>query len=271
MTQLATCTSRRLTDGEATALWRAYAVDGDIAARDKLVLSYTPMVSYIASAKARELPSHVDVEDLVSSGLVALLQAVDRYDPAKGATFGQFAWTRLSGAVLDELRRHDPATRSARRLGREVERTRRAWMVEHEREPTPGEIAKALDVPQTELVSRLQELAQAETVSLNSVIAAGDETIEFGETIASDSPERSPEAAMLATERREALRDAVGTLSEREREVLRLVHVEHMKAVEVGRVLSVSESRISQILAGIRVKLGEHLARYELGGPSVAT
>jgi RNA polymerase sigma factor for flagellar operon FliA len=270
MTQLTAGTARRPTEAEATALWRAWTEDDDVAARDRLVLSYTPMVTYIASAKVRELPSHFELDDLISCGLIALMQAVDRYDPEKGATFEQFAWTRVAGAVMDELRRHDPATRTARRLGREIERVRRQWLVQHEREPTCAELAHQLGVDEQELRNRLQELDQAETLSLNSVIAAGDETIEFGDTIASESLERSPEAALLATERREAMREAVGRLSEREREVLRLIHVEHLKAVEIGRMLGVSESRVSQILAGIRTKLGEHLASYEVRVPGVA-
>jgi RNA polymerase sigma factor for flagellar operon FliA len=176
------------------------------------------------------------------------------------------AWTRAGGAGVDAPRRHAPPTRAARRLGREVERARRAWLVQHEREPTTAELAGAVGVPEPELRSRLQELDLADTLSLNSVLAAGDETIELGDTLASDSVELNPEAALLAADRRKALRDAVDLLSAREREVLRLLHVEHRKAVEIGPLLGVTESRISQILSAIRVKLADHLAAYELAG-----
>ena len=99
----------------AEALWRAWITGGDAAARDRLVLSYAPMVKYLACRKVRELPAHCELDDLVSGGLVALIAAVDRFDPAKGATFEQYVWTRVSGAIMDELRRQDWAPRSLRR------------------------------------------------------------------------------------------------------------------------------------------------------------
>ena len=103
---------------EAEAMWRAWRERGDVSSRDRLVLAYAPMVRYLASRKVRELPAHFELEDLVSCGLLALVQAVDRFDPVKGATFEQYAWTRVSGAIVDELRRHDWASRSSRRLRR---------------------------------------------------------------------------------------------------------------------------------------------------------
>ena len=98
-------------------------------ARDRLVLSYAPMVKYLACRKVRELPAHCELDDLVSCGLLALIAAVDRFDPAKGATFEQYAWTRVSGAIMDELRRQDWAPRSLRRNGRAIERAREQWQL----------------------------------------------------------------------------------------------------------------------------------------------
>src|SRR6185437_1627369 len=116
--------SSRPTAGTAEALWRAWIQNKDVAARDRLVLSYAPMVKYLACRKVRELPAHCELDDLVSCGLLALIAAVDRFDPAKGATFEQYAWTRVSGAIMDELRRQDWAPRSLRRNGRAIERAR---------------------------------------------------------------------------------------------------------------------------------------------------
>ena len=95
-----------------------------VASRDRLVLSYAPMVKYLTCRKVRELPAHCQLDDLVSCGLLALIAAVDRFDAAKGATFEQYAWTRVSGAIMDELRRQDWAPRSLRRSGRAIERAR---------------------------------------------------------------------------------------------------------------------------------------------------
>ena len=103
--------ARRLTAPEAEALWRAWTTR-TTHARDRLVLAYAPMVKYLASQKVRELPTHCELDDLVSCGLVAVVEAVDRFDPAKGATFEQYAWTRVAGAIVDELRRQDRVSRS---------------------------------------------------------------------------------------------------------------------------------------------------------------
>ena len=108
----------RLNPSEAEALWRAWVTHSDDRARDRLVLSYAPMVQYLASKKVRELPAHCELDDLVSCGLIALVESIDRFNPARGATFEQYAWTRVSGAIMDELRRQDWAPRSLRRRRR---------------------------------------------------------------------------------------------------------------------------------------------------------
>src|SRR5690242_8175723 len=105
----------------AEQLWRAWSEHDDLAARNRLILSYVGMVKHLAHRKARELPAHYEVEDLVSAGLEALIAAVDRFDPAKGG-FESYAWTRVSGALIDELRRADWAPRSLRRSARELEK-----------------------------------------------------------------------------------------------------------------------------------------------------
>ena len=128
--------SSRPTAGTAEALWRAWITNKDVAARDRLVLSYAPMVKYLACRKVRELPAHCELDDLVSCGLLALIAAVDRFDPVKGATFEQYAWTRVSGAIMDELRRQDWAPRSLRRNGRAIERAREQWQLRTGRLPT---------------------------------------------------------------------------------------------------------------------------------------
>ena len=112
-------TGNRPTAESAEALWRAWSVHRDDAARDRLVLAYAPMVKYLASRKVRELPAALRAR---RPGLVRPrsppIEAVDRFDPAKGATFEQYAWTRVAGAIIDELRRQDWAPRSLRRSGR---------------------------------------------------------------------------------------------------------------------------------------------------------
>src|SRR4051812_22656476 len=115
---------KRVSNHEALELWTRYRESGDVRARNQLVMAFTPLVKYIVFKKIRELPARCEVEDFISCGLEALIAAIDRYDPAKGATLEQFAWTRIHGAVLDELRRQDWAPRSLRRWERDIHKAR---------------------------------------------------------------------------------------------------------------------------------------------------
>src|SRR5919112_1781358 len=107
--------ARRASPDEVLGLWREYRATGDVRLRDRLVMTFAPMVKYIVFRKVRELPPRCEVEDFLSCGLEALIASIDRYDPERGASLEQFAWTRVHGAVLDELRRQDWAPRSLRR------------------------------------------------------------------------------------------------------------------------------------------------------------
>jgi RNA polymerase sigma factor FliA len=258
-------TSRRLAPAEAEALWRNWRERRDGSSRDRLILSYAPMVRYIASRKLRELPSQCELDDLASAGLVALMEAVDRFDPAKGATFEQYVWTRISGALVDELRRLDWASRSVRRAGRRIERGRNAYYARHGRMPTEEQLAGELGMSLDELRKSLEDVDRAEIISLNAPTHGADDTAfaEVGETVVAPTGDHEPEATTLGADRAAAIRAAVDRLSERERHVLALVHVHELGGAEIGRMLGVSESRVSQILASIRRKLKDQLTAYD--------
>ncbi len=260
-----TTTAQRLTPSEAEALWRNWKLQRDTGARDRLILAYAPMVRYIASRKLRELPSHCDLDDLASSGLVALLEAVDRFDPAKGATFEQYAWTRVAGALVDELRRLDWASRSVRRTGRRIERARDAFFARHGVTPTEEQLACELGVSVADLRESQEEIDRADIGSLNAPARGAEDgdPVEIGDTVAAHEGDLGPEATALVSERNAAMRNAIEKLSERERRVLALVHVHELPGAEIGRMLGVSESRVSQILAGIRRKLKDQLGAYD--------
>ena len=136
--------------------------------RDRLVLAYSPMVKYLASRKARELPAHCELDDLISCGLVAIIEAVDRFDPAKGATFEQYTWTRVAGSIVDELRRQDRVSRSSRSLSRTIETTQEKWLAQHGRHANETELAAELKIDLAELRRRTGELDRAHLVSLNA-------------------------------------------------------------------------------------------------------
>src|SRR5215212_6416877 len=142
---------RRMSSEESLALWREYRRANDRALRDRLVLTFAPLVKYIVYKKLRELPARCEAEDFIACGLEALIHSIERYDPQKGATLEQYAWTRIHGAVLDELRRQDWAPRSVRRWERDIDRVSESFTSLHGRRPSTEELADALGVDATEL------------------------------------------------------------------------------------------------------------------------
>ncbi|HWB21801.1 MAG TPA: sigma-70 family RNA polymerase sigma factor [Gaiellaceae bacterium] len=257
-------TTRRLTAAEAERLWRSWKTTGDQQSRDRLVLAYLPMVRYLAAKRVRELPTHRELDDLASCGMVAIIEAVDRFDPAKGATFEQYAWTRVTGAIIDELRRADPMSRSSRALVQSITRAKTVWLARNGRHATDEELAEVLHIDIRKLREALAELDRIQPVSLSRVVTSdeGHES-ELGDSIPAEPGEHEPELAVILAERSAQVRSAMATLSDREREVIGLVHVRHLQGEEIGRMLGVSESRISQILGTARKKLMAELASYD--------
>jgi RNA polymerase sigma factor FliA len=258
---------RRLNPSEAETLWRAWHSKGDTEARNQLILSYAPMVHYLASRKARSIPAHCEVDDLVSCGLMGLVAAVDRFDPTRGATFEQFAWTRVNGAIVDELRRLDWAPRSVRRNERETEQARDRFQAKEGRPPTEAELAATIGVSVDDLRERFSELERAAVMSLSQKVSGNESSIaEIGDTIEAGVLENNPEHALLARERAATLRQAIQRLPERELQVLASVHVHQIPGAEIGRILGVSESRVSQILASARKRLQLAMSQYDRAG-----
>src|SRR5947209_20178985 len=137
---------RRISHAETLALWKKYRETNDPALRNRIVLTFAPLVKYIVYNKIRELPARCEVDDFISCGLEALIASIDRYDPSKGATLEQYAWTRIHGAVLDELRRQDWAPRSLRRWERDIAKARERFVGLYGRAPSNHELGDALGI-----------------------------------------------------------------------------------------------------------------------------
>src|SRR5437588_12880263 len=164
----------RLSAEETLELWRSYKQTDDQRLRDRLVLTLAPMVKYIVYRKVREIPARCEVEDFISCGLEALLRSIDRYDPERGATLEQFAWTRIHGAVLDELRRNDWAPRSLRRWERDIARARERFIALSGRAPSRDELSEAVGMSRTELDRRLEDISRSDVGSLNVLVMGED-------------------------------------------------------------------------------------------------
>jgi RNA polymerase sigma factor for flagellar operon FliA len=257
--ELKASTSRRLTSAQALALWEELRRTGDPAVRDRMVLTFAPLVKYIVFRKVREMPVHCDVEDLISCGLEALLQSIDRFDPEQGTTLEQYAWTRIHGAVLDELRRQDWAPRSVRRRERDRERAADAFSAVHGRRPRPHELADALNLSVDELKAHDADVARSDVTSLNALVMDDDSGVERMDTLVDASLGTNPEAASTAWDAKSAFRAAFARLPRREREVAVLLYVKHLTLAEIGEVLGVSESRVCQIHGGLKRALRQAL------------
>ncbi len=250
----------RLSAQETLELWQAYKQSGDARLRDRLVLTFAPMVKYIVYKKAREIPARCEVEDFISCGLEALIRSIDRYDPAKGATLEQFAWTRIHGAVLDELRRNDWAPRSLRRWDRDIAKANEQFVGLYGRKPSRAELSESLGITPNDLVKRQDEIARSHVGSLNTVVLAEDDTtIERIDTLASDDRDCDPEIAAMREEAKSRFRQAFERLPERERKVAVLLYVYNLTLREIGDILGVTESRVCQIHGQITRKLRAEL------------
>jgi RNA polymerase sigma factor FliA len=246
---------------EVLAIWREYRSTEDRELRDRLIFMFMPMVRYIVYRKVREVPAQCDVEDFLSCGLEALIRSIERYDPDKGATLEQFAWTRVHGAVLDELRRHDWAPRSLRRDERAINDARERFLSINERQPSREELASQVGMTPSQLTERLDQVALAEVGSLNRIVRSDESaTIERIDTLESSDEECDPIAQAERREAKERFREAFARLSKQEREVAVLLYVEDWTLRDIGERLGVSESRISQIHTQLRRRLYEQLS-----------
>ncbi len=246
---------------EVLSTWQEYRRTADLQLRDRLIFTFMPMVRYIVYRKVREIPVHCEVEDFLSCGLEALIRSIERYDPDKGATLEQYAWTRIHGAVLDELRRHDWAPRSLRRDERAINSARESFLTLHERQPSREELAAMVGITPTELADRLDQVEIAEVGSLNWAVRSEEGPgIEQIDTLESVDRDCDPVASAERSEAKQRFRKAFARLSTQEREVAVLLYVEERTLREVGERLGVSESRISQIHTKLRKRLYEQLS-----------
>jgi RNA polymerase sigma factor for flagellar operon FliA len=254
----------RLPDADALALHTEYRATGDQRLRDRLVIAYAGIVKHIVYRKVRELPAWCELDDLLSCGIEALIAAVDRFDPARGATFEQYAWTRVHGAVLDELRRQDWAPRPLRRWERDMAKAREQFVAIHGRPPSADELADAMGIEPEQLDKLRQDLQASDLTSLNSLVLDEEQSqVERIDTILSDAPELDPALATERTEAKEKFRRAFARLTERERELAVLLYVKNLTLREIGDVLGVSESRVCRLHARLKQRLRDALQADE--------
>src|SRR5213080_1022817 len=234
---------------DTQSLWREYRRSKDQHLRDRLILSYAPLVKYVAGRLGSGLPAHVDEGDLVSYGLLGLIGAIERYDPERDVKFETYAIARIKGSIIDELRAMDWVPRSVRARARDIERTIAELERKLHRAPTDEEISEKLGISQDELEESLTDISRSSIAALDelwTVSSSGGDQVAMIDTI-EDTQGPEPQAALDQTELREALGEAIARLPEREKVVVTLYYYEELTLREMGEVLGVTESRVSQL------------------------
>lgn len=238
-----------LTDQHADPeqLWADYVATRSQEARDKLIVQYSPLVKYVAGRVGVGLPRNVDQNDLTSFGVFGLIDAIEKFDPERGYKFETYAISRIKGAILDELRSIDWVPRSVRSKARNVEKAMAKLEGEHGRTPTDAELADEMGLSEDQLMNTLSQISFVGVAALDEMLAGGDrgESITLGDTVA--DRKAGPTETYEIEEMRQLLASAINGMPEREKVVLTLYYYEGLTLAEIGRVLSVTESRVCQI------------------------
>ncbi len=239
---------------------QAYKAQSDEAKREAQLVAYLPLVKFIAGRIAISLPKSVELDDLINAGVVGLIEAYNNFDSSKGVKFESYASMRIRGAILDELRAIDWAPRSTRAKSREVEKAISSLENRLGRSPTEEEIAENLDISLDELYKLLDDVSSTTLLSLDEFTygSEDDKQVPLVDTL--QSPERSDALSDLEREEmRNLLVESIGLLTDQERLVIALYYYEELTLKEIGQVMELSESRVSQIhtksVLSLRAKL----------------
>jgi RNA polymerase sigma factor for flagellar operon FliA len=241
-------------------LWQEYRQSRNPKIREAFIKQYAPLVKYVAGKVAVGMPHNVEFDDLVGFGVFGLLDAIDKFDPDKNVKFKTYAVTRIRGAIFDELRSIDWVPRSVRQKTREVEDAIGSLEAQLGRTATAQEIANSLGMDENEYLKTMMKISGTSILSLNDVWFSGDENdkISIGDSIESPAS-LNPEVEVEKNEIRRVIVEAINDLPDKEKKILVLYYYEDLTLKEIGQVLEVTESRVSQLhtkaISRLRVRL----------------
>jgi RNA polymerase sigma factor for flagellar operon FliA len=228
-------------------LWQGYKATGDLELRNRLVVQYSPLVKYVAGRVRSGLPQSVEQSDLISEGVIGLIDAIDRFEPERGLQFQTYAVPRIRGAMVDSLRSSDWVPRSLREKKRDIERAQAALETKLGRTPSDDEVAAELGISVAELREAYRKVSYTNVSSIDE-LGLGDELVPSAPDGSGDS-DMGPE--LLA---------AVRQLPERDQVIVALYYFEGLTLAEIGQVLGVTESRVSQLHTKVTMTLKTKLS-----------
>lgn len=235
--------------GGIEALWEQFKATGSGELRDRLILHYAPLVKYVAGRAAVGLPSNIEQSDLISYGIFGLIDAINKFEPGRNIKFETYAVNRIKGAIIDELRAIDWVPRSVRSKARTLERALGKLENELKRTPTDDEVAAELKISTDELRETYMKISFVSMAALDDMASSGEEgspNLSLIDTL-SDPNARNPEAEYEDQEMKSILVHSIDKLSEREKKVVTLYYYEGLTLSQIGEVLGVTESRVSQM------------------------
>jgi RNA polymerase sigma factor for flagellar operon FliA len=252
---------------ELKDLWRRYKRDGDDRARERLVVAYSPLVKYVSGRMASGLPAHVEEADLISYGLGGLISAIERFELEREIKFETYAITRIKGAIIDELRSLDWVPRSVRARARAIERANTKLEHKLQRAPTDEEMARELEMTVSDFQDALLQISNSTVAALDELWTVSDasgDQVSLLDTL-QDPGAPDPAAIIDATDLKDRIADAIARLPEREKLVVALYYYENLTLREIGEVLGVTESRVSQLHTKAVLRLRGRMSEENIG------
>ncbi|MCL2579675.1 MAG: FliA/WhiG family RNA polymerase sigma factor [Oscillospiraceae bacterium] len=241
-------------------IWEQYAKTRDPHLRNDIVMTYSGLVKGIALRMRGIYKNYAQLDDVVNQGIIALIDAVEKYDPARGIKFETFASIKVKGSIIDFIRSQDWIPRRLRKLSGDLESTNARLCSEMGRTPTHSELAEAMNLSVERLDRVMEQTYNFNLLSYEEVV--WQKLSAMGGDIADDSTEDSPEGKLMETELYDQLAMAVDKLNERERTVISLYYHERLKLKEIAQILSVSESRVCQIHSAAIIKMKGTMKQY---------
>ncbi len=245
-------------------LWEKFIRSNDQDIRDYFVVKYAPLVKYVAGKISMGMPSNIEFDDLVSYGIFGLIDAINKFDPARGIKFKTYAMTRIRGAIFDELRSIDWIPRSIRQKAKQIEVVIAELENKLGRTVDDEEIARELGVTPEEFQTLLSKLSGTSMLSLNDIWYLGDDSDELSILETLEAPENmNPDILIEKQEIRDYIIDAIKKLPDKEKKVIVLYYYEDLTLKEIGEVLDVTESRVSQLHTKAIMRLRGRLGRIK--------